>query len=187
MPANLASRRIAILATHGFEQSELVRPMKELRADGAQVDVVSFDSGPIRGWDGDDWGDEVEVTVLLSDAKAEDYDALVLPGGQINPDLLRVEDEALSFVKRFAHEGKPVAAICHAPWLLAETGLAAGRQLTCYQSIRTDLANAGGQVVDKAVVVCDRGDFPIITSRTPDDLPAFIDAIRERVEQRAAA
>lgn len=169
----LNSRRILIMATDGFEQSELEVPLERLQDAGAEIDIASLQTGDITGWDGDDWGDEIEVDLLIADAKAEDYDALVLPGGQINPDLLRVDDKAIALIKSFADAGKPVAAICHAPWLLVEAGLAKGRKMTSYKSIRTDVANAGAEVVDEEVVV----DGNIITSRCPDDLPAFCDAI----------
>jgi protease I len=175
MPADkpLSSRRILIMATDGFEQSELEVPLERLKDAGADVDVASLGTGEITGWGGDDWGDDVEVDLVIADAKASDYDALILPGGQINPDLLRVEESAIALIKDFAGAGKPVAAICHAPWLLVEAGLAKGRRMTSYKSIRTDVANAGATVVDEPVVV----DRNIITSRCPDDLPSFCDAI----------
>lgn len=169
----LASRRILIVATNGFEQSELEVPLERLQDAGADIDIASIDLGDITGWDEDDWCDDIEVDLKISDVKIEDYDALVLPGGQINPDLLRVEEDAVSLIRDFAATGKPVAAICHAPWLLIEAGLAKGRRLTSYKSIRTDVANAGAEVVDEAVVV----DGNIITSRYPDDLEPFCDAI----------
>jgi protease I len=170
---SLASRRILIMATDGFEQSELEVPLKRLRDAGADVDIASLDTGEITGWEGDDWGDDVEVDLRIAEAKVEDYDALVLPGGQINPDLLRVEKPAIDLIRAFASANKPIAAVCHAPWLLVEAGLAKGRRMTSYKSIRTDVANAGADVVDEPVVV----DGNIITSRCPDDLPAFCDAI----------
>jgi protease I len=169
----LTKRRILIMATDGFEQSELEVPRQRLKEAGADVDIASLESGKIKGWDEDDWGDEVEVDLLIADASADEFDALVLPGGQINPDLLRVEEKAVALIRDFAGAGKPVAAICHAPWLLVEAGLAKGRRMTSYKSIRSDVANAGADVVDEEVVV----DGNIITSRCPDDLPAFCDAI----------
>ena len=173
--APLTSRRILIMATDGFEQSELEVPLERLQDAGANIDIASIEMGDITGWDEDDWGDEIEVDIKISDVDIDDFDALVLPGGQINPDLLRVNEAAVSLIRDFAATGKPVAAICHAPWLLIEAGLANGRRLTCYKSIRTDVANAGATVVDESVVV----DGNIITSRCPDDLPAFCDAIIE--------
>ena len=172
-PEPLASRRILIMATDGFEQSELEVPLERLQAAGADVDVASLDAGDITGWDEDDWGDDVAVDLKIADADVVDYDALVLPGGQINPDLLRVDDSAVALIRDFAKAGKPIAAICHAPWLLIEAGLAKGKRMTSYKSIRTDVTNAGAEFVDEAVVI----DGQIITSRCPDDLPAFCDAI----------
>ena len=169
------AKRIAILATNGFEQSELEVPRDKLREAGFQVDVVSPESGKIRGWKGKDWGQEVDVDVALSKAKPEDYQALVLPGGVINPDLLRVNKDAVKFIRAFDADGKPLAAICHGPWLLAEAGAAKGRALTSYKSIRTDMENAGARWQDAEVVV----DEHLITSRTPDDLPAFVDAVKK--------
>ena len=177
MSDKLNGTRVAILATNGFEQSELMEPRQALKEAGATVHVVSPESGSIKGWDEDDWGDSVDVDAPLSEADAGDYDALVLPGGQINPDKLRIDDDALAFVAAFSSAGKPIAAICHAPWLLVETGLAEGRKLTSYTSIRTDLENAGATVVDEEVVVCENGPNVLVTSRNPDDIPAFNEAI----------
>lgn len=169
----LSTRRILIVAADGFEQSELEVPLERLQDAGAEIDIASIEKGDITGWDEDDWGDEIEVDLKIADVDIDDYDALILPGGQINPDLLRVEENAIALIRDFAASGKPVAAICHAPWLLIEAGLAKGRRLTGYKSIRTDLANAGATLVDEAVVI----DGNLITSRCPDDLPAFCDAI----------
>lgn len=182
MPA-IGQSKIMILATDGFEQSELEVPLNKLKEAGATVEVVSLEAGEITGWDKDDWGKAVPVDKVLADASASDYDALVLPGGQINPDLLRVEDAALTLIREFADAGKPVAAICHAPWLLIEAGLAKGRRMTSYHSIRTDLVNAGAEVADEAVVI----DGNIITSRSPDDLDAFCDAIVAAVAEAKVA
>lgn len=168
-------KRIAILATNGFEQSELEVPRDKLREAGFKVDVVSPESGKIRGWKGKDWGREVDVDVALDSADPSDYDALVLPGGVINPDVLRVNKDALKFIRAFDADSKPLAAICHGPWLLAESGAAKGRAMTSYQSIRTDLENAGARWQDSEVVV----DEHLITSRTPDDLPAFVGAVQK--------
>ncbi len=179
--------RIMILATNGFEQSELEVPLGELKERGATVHVVSLESGEIKGWDEDDWGSPVAVDHVISDVSADDYDALVLPGGQINPDLLRVEDKAIELVKTFAASGKPVAAICHAPWLLVQADLLKGRNATSYHSIRKDVENAGANWHDEKVV----RDGNLITSRKPDDLTAFVDAIWDALEEggshRAAA
>ncbi len=183
----IEGKRIAVLATDGFEQSELEVPVEKLRAAGATVHVVSLKEGEIMGWEGKDWGRPVPVDAVLSEVTAGDYDALVLPGGQINPDLLRVEPEAIAFINAFWSAGKVIGAICHAPWLLIEAGIAEGRKMTSYPSISTDVKNAGAMWVD-AEVVTDKG---LVTSRKPDDLPAFcaklVEEIAEGTHQRAAA
>ena len=170
-------KRIAILATNGFEQSELMDPRENLKTAGHAVDVVSPEAGSIRGWKDKDWGDTVEVDVALADADAKDYDALVLPGGVINPDKLRMDPAALDFIRAFADADKVIAAICHAPWLLVETGIAKDRDVTSWPSVRTDLENAGGRWRDEAVVE----DGNLITSRKPEDIPAFSRAVIRRV------
>jgi protease I len=175
----LDGKKIAILATHGFEQSELEVPLQRLKEAGAEVHVISPEEGEIRGWDMKDWGRPVKVDRKLSDVRADDYDALVLPGGQINPDLLRINEQALSFIRAFNQQQKVIAAVCHAPWLLIETGLARGRPMTGYKSIRTDLINAGAQFQDNEVVT----DQGIITSRHPGDLEAFSAKIVEEVQE----
>ncbi len=167
------AKRVAILATDGFEQSELTGPHKRLKDAGFDVDVVSLKPGEIRGWDEKNWGDSVPVDVVLENADPAKYDALVLPGGVINPDALRAEAGAVAFVQAFDRAGKPLAAICHGPWLLVESGAAKGRKVTSWPSVRTDLENAGGQWQDDEVVV----DGHIITSRKPDDIPAFTQAV----------
>lgn len=166
-------QRIAILATHGFEQSELLEPRERLKAAGFRVDVVSPEAGGIRAWKDKDWGDRVDVDVVLSSADAGDYDALVLPGGVINPDTLRADAAAVAFIKAFDAAGKPLAAICHGPWLLVEAGAAKGREVTSWASVKTDLVNAGARWKDAEVVV----DGHVITSRKPGDIPAFTDAL----------
>ncbi|MHA6344582.1 type 1 glutamine amidotransferase domain-containing protein [Roseivivax sp. CAU 1761] len=171
--------KILILATNAFEQSELEGPRDQLRAKGAEVHVVSLDGQKIKGWDGDDWGREVEVDHGLDAVKADDYTALVLPGGQINPDLLRVEDKVLDLVRAFHNSGKTIAAICHAPWVLIEAGILKGREATSYHSIKTDVSNAGATWVDREVVA----DNGIVTSRNPGDIEAFVSKIVEEIEE----
>jgi protease I len=182
MPA-IAKSRIAILATNGFEQSELEVPLQKLREAGATVEVVSPEAGEITGWDEKDWGSAVPVDRELADINPADYDALVLPGGQINPDILRVDENAVALVREFGRSGKPLAAICHAPWLLIEAGLVKGRRATSYKSIRTDMENAGARWEDAEAV----RDGNLITSRNPDDLDAFVKAIIDAVEGSAQA
>jgi len=165
----LQNKRVAILATDGFEQVELEKPRQALEDAGATTEIVSPSSGKIQGMNHDKKGDTVKVDVPLEDADAGDYDALMIPGGLINPDALRVNKGALEFVRRFFAEGKPVAAICHAPWVLIDARLVRGRTLTSWPAIQTDIRNAGGEWVDSEVVV----DHGLVTSRKPDDIPAF--------------
>lgn len=179
---HLKGRRVALLVTDGFEQSELSEPKRALEDAGAQVDIVSPKNGDVRGWTHTEWGDRFSVDVPLAEARVEDYDALVLPGGQMNPDVLRANEDAVNFVRQFVQSGKVVAAICHGPWMLVEAEVVRGKVMTSYKSIRTDLRNAGAEWVDKEVVV----DGNIITSRQPDDLPAFNTAIIERLHASAA-
>ncbi len=172
---NLQGQRVAVLATDGVEQVELTRPTKALREAGAQVDVVSPKAGSIQSFEHHDPSDPIEVDRSLSQANAADYDALVLPGGVINPDALRIDDQAVDFVRSFVEAGKPIAAICHGPWTLIEAGAVNGRRMTSWPSLHTDLANAGAEWVDEEVVV----DGNLVTSRKPDDIPAFNKAAME--------
>jgi len=171
--------KIVILATDGYERSELRVPYKELKRKGADVKIASIENGEIKSWDEKDWGDTIKVDLLAKDVRVDDFDALVLPGGQINPDVLRTDEAAMRVVREFVKSGKVVAAICHAPWLLVEADVVKGLELTSYGSIKTDVKNAGGIWKD-AEVVTDKG---IITSRSPDDLPAFVAKIIEEVEE----
>ncbi len=175
----IRNAKIMILATHGFEESELLVPLRKLKEAGAKVDVVSPEQGTIRGWKHKDWGESVKVDKTIDQVSADNYDAIVLPGGQINPDLLRVNEQALKLIKAFLDSGKVVGAICHAPWLLVELDAVKGRNVTSYHSIKTDVKNAGGKWVDKEVVT-DRG---IVTSRKPDDLDAFVAKVIEEVAE----
>ena len=167
--ANLRGVRVAILATDGFEQAELLEPRKALDDRGLTTMVVSPKDGKIKGWNRKDWGDEVPVDIPLKQARAEDFHALLLPGGVMNPDLLRMIPEAVTFVKHFAAGGKPVAAICHGPWTLIEADAVRGRTMTSWPSLKTDLRNAGANWVDAEAV----RDKNFVTSRKPDDIPAF--------------
>ncbi len=185
---DISGKHVAILATNGFEQAELEVPLKKLREAGAVVEIVSLQPGEIKGWEKKDWGRPVPVDKTLAEANPDDYDALVLPGGVINPDLLRVEGKALDFIRSFWTTGKIIGAICHAPWLLVETGIAKGRRVTSYHSMKTDVINAGGRWEDSAVVT----DQGLVTSRNPSDLDAFCDKLTEEIREgrhqnRAAA
>ncbi|WP_144282720.1 type 1 glutamine amidotransferase domain-containing protein [Chryseobacterium echinoideorum] len=173
------SKKIAILATHGFEESELSSPKEHLEQQGWTAHIVSPESGSIKAWSGKDWGKEYSVDKKLSEASASDYDALVLPGGVINPDQLRTNEEALSFVKDFFKQHKPVAAICHGPQILINADAVEGRNMTSVQSISKDLKNAGAKWEDSEVVV----DSGLVTSRTPEDLPAFNAKLVEEVKE----
>lgn len=169
MGDNLKGVKVAILATDGFEQSELMEPRKALDEAGAATTIVSLKTGKIRGWKHTDWGDEVEVDQTVEEAQTDIFDALLLPGGVMNPDKLRKEEKAVAFVKKFFAAGKPVAAICHGPWMVVEAGAAKGRRMTSWPSIKTDIVNAGGNWVDEEAVQ----DGNLVTSRKPDDIPAF--------------
>lgn len=183
MEKKLSGKRVAVLMANGFEQSEFEQPYDTLKKEGATVDIISLKKEKIKSWKDKNWGDEVEADFGIDDVSCDDYDALVLPGGVMNPDFLRVNDTAVSFVGSFIESGKPVAAICHAPWLLAETGKVKGKRVTSYKSVKTDLVHAGALWTDEEVVV-DRG---LVTSRSPKDLDAFckkmIEEIAEGVHQ----
>lgn len=174
----LSGRKVAVLATDGFEQVELEKPVEALKAEGAQVEIVAPKGGQIQGFNHHDKGDPVLVDRELAQADAGAYDAIVLPGGVINPDQLRLEPKAIDFIRSFAQAGKPIAAICHGPWTLINAEAVEGRRMTSWPSLQADLKNAGAQWVDEEVVV-DRG---LVTSRKPDDLPAFC---RKMVEEFA--
>ncbi len=172
---NLNGKKVAILVADGFEQIELTEPKKALEQAGAKTSIVSPAKGKVKGWQHTEWGDELPVDVPLGQAKAEDFDALLLPGGVMNPDHLRRKPEVQRFVKAFFDAGKPVAAICHGPWTLIDAGVARGRKMTSYETIQMDLKNAGVDWVDQEVVV----DGNLVTSRKPDDIPAFNRAMVE--------
>jgi protease I len=175
MANELQGKKIAFLATDGVEQVELTEPWKAVEEAGAKAELLSINSGEIQGFEHLDKGDTFQVDRLVSDADPTDYDGLVLPGGVANPDSLRMDEGAVSFVKRFFEAGKPVGVICHGPWTLVEAGVVKGRKITSWPSLRTDIRNAGGEWVDQEVVV----DAGLVSSRKPDDLPAFNDKIVE--------
>ena len=175
----LKSKKVAVLAANGFEQSEFEKPVAALKDAGADVHVVSLEPGKIKGWKDKNWGDDVAVNKVVGEVNASDYDALVLPGGVMNPDQLRRNKDAVAFVGDFLKAKKPVAAICHAPWTLVETGLLKGRTLTSYPSLKTDITNAGANWVDQEVVV----DNGLVTSRDPRDLPAFCKKMIEEIAE----
>ena len=175
----LKGKKIAIIATDGFEQAELDEPKKYLEGEGAETHVISLKSGSIKGWDGPakDWGSKVDVDKVIADARPADYDALVLPGGQMNPDVLRTNKDVVAFVREFAGTGKVVAAICHGPWTLIEADVVRGKKVTSWPSLQTDLRNAGALWEDSEVVT----DHGLITSRKPQDIPAFNKKIVEEM------
>ena len=179
------TKRVMILATNGFEQSELMKPKANLENAGFETTVVSLEKGEIKGWDQKDWGESIAVDKTVDEVTdCSGYDALLLPGGQMNPDILRMNERAVAIVREFDMAGKPIAAICHAPWMLVEADLVKGKTVTSWPSVRTDLANAGANVVDQEVAK----DGNLITSRNPDDIPAFskalIEMLGESVEKR---
>ena len=179
----LKGRRIAILATDGFEQSELIEPKQLLEDAGAETVVIApGGKDKIKGWNHGEWGETVPVDLSLDKAGAGDYDALVLPGGVMNPDKLRLEEKAIDFIRDFGKTGRPLAAICHGPWTLIDAGLVEGKQVTSWPSLRTDLENAGAQWEDSEVVE----DGNLITSRKPDDIPVFTNALIHALQERPA-
>ena len=178
MGKSLEGKTVAILATHGVEQVELTEPRKAVEAAGATVRLLSLKPGAIQGMNHDQKGDKLPVDGLVADARVDEYDALILPGGVQNPDTLRTDEKAVAFVRDFVESGKPVGVICHGPWLMIEADVVRGRRMTSWPSVRTDLRNAGAEVVDEEVVV-DRG---LVSSRKPEDLPAFC---RKLVEEFA--
>ncbi len=169
MAGQLNGKRVAILATTGVEQVELEEPRRALENAGAETQLISPADRAVRAWQHDHWGDEIPVDVPLTDADANDYDALLIPGGVMNPDRLRMDERAVGLVRAFFEQEKPVAVICHGPWMLVEADVVRGRQVTSWPSLRTDLRNAGANWVDREVVV----DQGLVTSRKPDDIPAF--------------
>ncbi|MWJ26922.1 DJ-1/PfpI/YhbO family deglycase/protease [Halomonas sp. ZH2S] len=181
MSQSLQGKRVAILATDGFEEAELSSPRAALQKEGVEVDVVSPKKQGIRAWAKTDWGDVYQVDKALDDVQPSDYHALVLPGGLFNPDTLRLDEKALAFARGFFEQGKPVAAICHAPWILINAGLVEGRRMTSVSSVSQDLRNAGANWVDESVVV----DNGLVTSRTPKDLEDFNAKLIESLEQGA--
>lgn len=186
MAQSLEGKTVAVLATDGVEQVELTEPVKALKTAGATVHVVSPKSGAIQGWNHFDKADRIPVDVELRHADSRRYDALVLPGGVINPDQLRLDDDAIAFIKAFAEDAKPIAAICHGPWTLIDAGAVRGRKLTSWPSLKIDLTNAGADWVDQPVVT----DHGLVTSRKPDDLPDFCRKMIEEIAEgphRAAA
>ena len=179
MGTQLKDKKVAIVVTDGFEEVEFTEPLQALKDAGATVDVISPKEDHVKAWAETNWGKEYPVDKNISDVVAADYDALVLPGGVMNPDHLRINDKVVAFVSGFIDENKPIAAICHGPWTLIETGALDGRKMTSYRSLKTDLENAGALWVDQEVVV-DKG---LVTSRTPKDLPAFCKKMIEEIAE----
>jgi protease I len=176
MPS-INTAKILIMSANGFEQSELMVPLDKLKAAGATVHVATPDGQAIKGWKDKNWGESVDADLKIADARVDQYDALVIPGGQINPDILRTQQDAVSLVRKFADSGKVIAAVCHGPWMLVEAGIIKDREATSYHSIKTDMINAGAKWRD-AEVVTDEG---IVTSRSPKDLEAFVNKIIEEI------
>ncbi len=179
MSAELTGKKVAILVADGFEESELSEPKKAFEKVGAKTFIVSPKDGEVKGWSGADWGNKFTVDIPLTKASPEDFDALLLPGGVKNPDTLRIDQDAITFIKGFVDSGKPIAAICHGPWTLIEADGVRGRKMTSWPSIRTDLENAGAEWVDEEVIV----DNGLVTSRKPDDIPAFVKKAIEEISE----
>jgi len=177
--ATLSGKKVAILTENGFEEVELTSPKKELEAAGAKVDIVSPQRDKVKAWNHDHWTIELPVDVNIEQANADDYDALMLPGGVLNPDKLRTNEKSVEFAQQFLEQGKPVAAICHGPQLLIETGMIDGRNMTSYPSVKTDIENAGAHWADREVIV----DNGLVTSRGPKDLPAFNKKMIEEIKE----
>jgi len=175
----IEKKRIAIIATDGFEESELMSPMEALKESGAEVDIVSLEPGKIKAWKDGNWSTEIDVDKSISDVSSTDYNALVIPGGVINPDKMRTHEMAVGFVKDFFRDHKPVAAICHGPQMLIEADVVDGRSMTSFHSIKTDLMNAGAKWEDSEVVV----DHGLVTSRSPEDLNAFNAKLIEEINE----
>jgi protease I len=187
MAGKLNGKKVAILVTDGFEQVELEKPRQALDQAGAKTSIVSPKDGKVKGWKLTEWGDQLNVDVPLNQARPEDFDALLLPGGVINPDKLRMDEKAVQFVKSFFDAGKPVAAICHGPWTIVEAGVARGRKIASWPSLKTDIRNAGAEWVDSEAIV----DGNLVSARKPDDIPAFnremIELFSSGVQQRKVA
>jgi len=183
MAKKLEGKRVAMVVANGFEQSEMVEPRKALESEGAQVDLISLKKESVRAWNHTDWGASFDVDKHIAEADPDDYDAVVLPGGVMNPDYLRMDERAVNFVTTACEAGMPIAAICHGPWLLAEADVLHGRRVTSYPSLRTDLENADAEWVDEPVVV----DGNFVTSRRPDDLPEFCQAVIESLSRPMGA
>jgi len=175
----LSNKKVAVLVTDGFEEVEFTQPIQALKDAGATVKVIALKEGKVKAWAHDKWSSEYDVDAAVNSADASDYDALVLPGGVMSPDKLRMDKDAVSFVGGFFEDNKPIAAICHGPWTLIETGEIHGRRMTSYPSLKTDLTNAGAEWVDEEVVV----DNGLVTSRNPDDLPAFCKKMVEEIAE----
>lgn len=179
MKKNLVDKKVAVMVTDGFEQSEFEEPIKALQKEGVTVHIISLKDGKVKGWKNKNWGDEFDVDFTVDNVRATEYDGLVLPGGVMNPDTLRTNKEAVDFAGDFIEQGKPLAAICHGPWLLIETGKIKGKTMTSYKSLRTDLENAGAHWVDEEVVV----DNGLVTSRSPKDMVPFCKKLIEELKE----